>query len=72
MIYYIFEGGIVYKPDKNIYCDMATYIEEEYICWYTGRPCTISPIPNKYLCHTYDSNVHKHNKHREEKNVNGK
>lgn len=51
---------------------MATYIEEEYICWYTGRPCTISPIPNKYLCHTYDSNIQKHNKHREEKNVNGK
>lgn len=59
-------------PDKNIYCDMATYIDEEYICWYTGRPCTTSPIPNKYQCHTYDRNRNNILKHREEKNVNGK
>lgn len=39
--------------DKNIYCEKAVYDEDNYICWYTGKPCTISPIPNKYLCLLY-------------------
>lgn len=57
--------------EKNIYCEMATYLDGDYICWYTGKPCTISPIPNKYQCYTYDSRRPKQ-QHREEKNVNGK
>lgn len=42
--------------DKNIYCEQATFIDNDYICWYTGKPCTISPIPNKYECFIYSKN----------------
>lgn len=38
---------------QNIYCDKAEYIDNDYICWYTGKPCTISPVPNLYLCNLY-------------------
>lgn len=41
--------------DKGIYCEKAQYQDNEYICWYTGKPCTITPIPNKYQCHLYDT-----------------
>ena len=40
--------------DRGVYCDKAEYCENKYICWYTGKPCTISPIPNKYECRLYD------------------
>lgn len=40
--------------DKHIYCENAEYQDNEYICRYTGKPCTISPIPNKYMCIIYD------------------
>lgn len=42
--------------DNNIYCEKAEYVDDNYICWYTGKPCTILPIPNKYQCLTYDKN----------------
>lgn len=40
--------------EKGIYCEIAEYQENEYICRYTGKPCTVTPIPNKYQCHEYD------------------
>ena len=40
--------------DKHIYCENAEYQDNDYICRYTGKPCTISPIPNKYMCIIYD------------------
>lgn len=49
--------------DKGIYCEIAEYQENEYICRYTGKPCTVTPIPNRYQCHEYD-------KHSIQKNMN--
>lgn len=53
IIYYTFEGGC-YTMDKGIYCEAAEYDDNNYICRYTGKPCTVTPIPNKYQCHQYE------------------
>lgn len=50
--------------DKGIYCELAEWIDNEYICRCTGNPCTITPVPNKYECVEYSrrkTNTYKSN-----------
>jgi hypothetical protein len=35
------------------YCDKAQYIDNEYICWYTGEVCKYY-VPNMYECSIYN------------------
>ena len=35
------------------YCDRAQYIDEQFICWYTGLPCDKSPA-DMFKCRKYD------------------
>lgn len=39
--------------NDKVYCEHAAYIENEFICWYTGKPCTITPLPSRYMCSIY-------------------
>lgn len=43
---------------QESYCNFAQYIDEQFICWYTGKQCTNNDIPNKYTCMEYQ----RHNK----------
>lgn len=53
-------------------CDKAQYIDEMYICWYTGEPCTISGLPNKFECKRYWDSIKKDKiKRRKENIING-
>lgn len=35
------------------YCTLAQYIDEQFICWGTGKPCTLHDMPNQYICSKY-------------------
>lgn len=47
---YIIYVEVINVSSQNIRCDKAEYIEDEYICWYTGKPCTITPLPDIEYC----------------------
>ena len=35
------------------YCEKAQYIDDQFICWFTGRPCEQHPA-DMFKCRRYD------------------
>lgn len=42
--------------ELGINCELATYLDNDYICTISGNRCNITPIPNCDDCIEYEKN----------------